>query len=315
MKRTVTIALQSTLFVLLLAALLFLFRDARDSRRPAYDAHAPATVKAARLARWIPGDADLVVTVDVPTLIAHPLLRARLEALTTSNEGVAPELLSLLLGHDGNVGMLALTGIVGAKGTVPALAVIAQGDFEKARLLPAVRSALSVGRMGLSARPLSAHTLYVESDARDPFGFVLLDDEHLAVGAAQALTRLFADARETPPAATPPPDAVLAGRLTITPRLAELAPPGLTLPSEIGISSPDGETISASLVVSDPAQALSLRLFLEGMRSLLQLQQSENAAVMSFLQNIAIESEGSRVIIRGAILPMLDLAGMLKKEA
>jgi hypothetical protein len=300
----------ATLLVLaaVLVGLVVLLRGASDTfRKPRYDASAPTSAKLAKLAPWLPPGAEFFVAADVPRLLADPALHERLGVLVGGTTGVAAELASALLAHQEVVGLLAVAGNAGVAGSLPQIVLLAQGGFDEASLLAAVRTAMAAGRAGLVATDLGWTTLFAESDTRDPFGFLILDPEHLAVGDAATLAAFYAQ-RPTAaqPAASAMADRPIVGMLSIGPRLVPLIPPAVSLPQHIELAG-DAEEVILGLRCRDEAQAKDLRMFLEGARSLLLLQQEMNLPLVAILKALAIGGEGDRVIVTGPTLPLLDL--------
>jgi len=305
--------LRQTFDIVLLVAFLFMvgliLRDASDTfRKPAYDAAAPTAEKFAKLARWIPANADFDVTVDVPRALALPWLRDRLSSAIAGGGGIAADLVGSLLEHQGTVGLLTIAGTVGEKGAAPKLVILAQGAFDGEALQSAVRTAMAAGRAGLVATSLGWTTLFTESDAHEPFGYLLLDPHHLAVGTQDALTAFYA----APPAAPATrsdlqANAVIFGRATIVPRLAALVPPAIEAPARIEIAGSEDGRISALLQTRGEKQAQDLQMFLEGMRSLLLLEQEQYLALVSLLRGIAIDRSADRVLLSSPLAPLLDL--------
>ena len=272
-----------------------------------YDASQPTAQKFAQIVRWAPPAAEFDVAVDVQRLLAAPELSARLAGIVKGQSGLAAEFVAALLEKQQVVGMLMLTGTLGAPGSEPLVAVVAQGGFDEKTFIPAIRQILAGGQAGLVAEAVAGRTLYVESDAREPFGFMILDGEHIAVGTRAALAALFAGGPQAAGPAPAIPDAVLFGHLTVGPRVAALLPPGLPQVPRIEFASADGTSLVATIPGGTIPQAQDLRMFLEGSRSLLMLQEEGNAALERILKGVAIDNRDGAVTIRCDILPLLDL--------
>ena len=292
----------------LLAGLGVLLRFAGKGliARP-YDATKPTAQKFAEIARWAPPAAEFDVAVDVQRLFASPELSARLAEIVKGQSGLAAEFVAALLEKQQTIGMLMLTGTLGAPGSEPLVAVVAQGGFDEKSFIPAIRAILAGGQAGLVSEEIAGRTLYVESDAREPFGFMILDSRHIAVGTRAALTALFAGEPQAAGPAPVIPDAVLFGHLAVGPRVAALLPPGLPQVPRIEFASADGKSLVATIPGGGIEQAQDLRMFLEGSRSLLMLQEEGNAALETILRDVTIDNRGGAVTISCNILPLFDL--------
>ena len=292
----------------LIAAVTVLLRFAGKGflQRP-YDASQPTAQKFAKIARWIPPNAEFDVSVDVQKALADAALRDRLASLVKGQDGVASDFVSALLERQSVVGMLMLVGTLGDTGAEPAVAVVAQGGFDEKSFIPAIRAALAAGRSGIAAEELGGRKLYAESDARDPFGFVVLDREHIAVGSRASLVALFAGPPSVAPKTLDVVDAVVFGRFTFGPRLIGLLPQGFAPVTKIEFASTDGKSVSAKIDGGSVEKAQDVRMFLEGIRALLLLQEEGNPALEGILKGVAIDNSEGSVTIACEILPLLDL--------
>ena len=136
---------------------------------------------------------------------------------------------------------------------------------------------------------------------------MVLDREHLAVGTQAALKSFY---QEKPVASEQAPRytrAVLFGHLKVGPRLAALVPPAIEAPAGIDLVGSEDGRLAAVLVCRDPQKAQDLQMFLEGVRSLLLLEQEQHLALTSLLKGISIAQESSQVTVASALFPLLDL--------
>ena len=291
-----------------LAAVLALLRFAgvRIAHKP-YDAAMPTSEKFALMSRWIPAGAEFEIAVDVQKALADPALKERLGALVGGKEGVAAELVGALLEKQSAVGMLMLTGALGEAGQAPSVAVVAQGGFDDEGFIPAVRAALASGKSGISSEKVGDRTIFVEADSRDPFGFTMLDGRHIAVGTREALTSLFSAPPASAPRTPARADAVIFGRLLFGPRITSLLPQGLAPVSSIEFASADGKTLAATIASESPEKARDTAMFLEGVRTLLLIQEEGNAALESILKGMSIETRDGGVNVVCDIIPLVDL--------
>ncbi len=309
MKKNARRMIHAAVIIAVLVALGFLLRDTTDLfRAPHYDAAAPTSVKFVKMLRWIPAGSEFDITVDVQRALGNPMLKERLMELIHGNTGVAAELVSALVSHENSVGMLALAGTLGNKDEEPRVVVLAQGKFDEGVILPAIRSAMVQGRAGLASQDLGWATLFTESDVRDPFGFIILDKHHLAVGTRDSLLAFYG---EKPPSAPESigrlSDAAVFGHAVIGPRLKGLVPPSVQIPQSVDFSSPDGETLFATLHLSSQDEARSTQMFLEGVRSLIILQQEANLPLVDILKGVTISGLGNDVTISSGLMPLIDL--------
>jgi hypothetical protein len=299
--------------VLGIVAITFLALTLKDTRdmfeRPGYDAGAPTGVKFARLARWISAGSEFDVTVDVHRALAHSDLRNRLIGIVGNHSGVAAELVAALLENQDAIGLLTVFGTLGEGDIGPRFVVVAQGDFDKEVILPAIRSAMSEGRAGLSAMNTEWSTIYYESDAREPFGFMILDGSHMAVGEKQALQDFFLAEPVPPEATTPIPDDVIFGHLEIGPRIKSVLPQAIPFPKTISFSSREGVMLTAIAPFGDATSAMGARMFIEGIRSLIMIQHENNLPLTNILDGITITTAGSDMLITTKLAPLLELWG------
>lgn len=303
---------QRILFVLLgVVAVVFLALTLKDTRdlleRPGYDATAPTEAKFARLNRWIPPKTEFYVTVDVPRALANPDLRNRLIQMVGTRAGVVADLVSALLQNENSIGLLTMAGTLGDVKEPPEVVVVAQGEFDKETMLPAIRAAMSEGKSGLTSRDIEWSTIYYESDARRPFGFIILDGFHMAVGERAALEAFFLEKPEPPEGAGPVSKEVVFGHMDIGPRIKSVVPRMLAVPESVDFASEDGVVLTAHMPCADRLKAMSLRMFLEGVRSLIMLQHENNAPLVKILEGVTIASEGEEVMLTTKLAPLLDL--------
>ncbi len=296
--------------IVAIAFLALMLKDTRDTfERPGYDAGAPTGIKFARLARWIPAGSEFDVTVDVHRALAHPDLRNRLIGIVGSHSGVAAELVSTLLKNQDVIGLLTVFGTLGEGKRGPRFVVVAQGDFDRKVILPAIRSAMSEGKAGLSAMNTEWSTIYYESNAREPFGFTILDGSHMAVGEKQALEDFVLTEPAPPEATASISDDVIFGHLKIGPRIKSVLPDAIPFPEDISFTSADGVMLTATAPFADELSAMSTRMFIEGIRSLIMIQHENNLPLTNILEGITITTAGSNVHITTKLAPLLELWG------
>lgn len=278
-----------------------------------YDATSATGSKFEKLSKWISRDSDFTMVADVPRMLANEPVRERLALVENSGEeGVAKDLIGALLSRREIIGMLAVVGKFGQNKEEPKVVAIAQGDFKEETLIPSIRAILSAGRSGLAAENVGKYTVYMESDTRDPFGFVLLDSWHMAVGSKDSLDWLIGQNPPFEKMLAPFPGGVapaIFGRLIMGPRIVGVLPQGMPTIESLGFESADGENLLASIPCADADQAKGLRMFLEGIRSLMLLQEEGNAALVSILKGLAIGDNGPEVTISGSVSAIMDLWG------
>lgn len=308
MKKKILMTVKIVVIAALLVALAILIRDASDCFRAAkYDVATPTAAKYAKLAKWIPSKANLFAAVDVKKLLDDTVLKQRVLDLLQSQKGVAAELGSALVGKQNLVGMIAIVGDLSQTGKFPSIAFVAQGAFNEKALIPAIRTILSTGKAGLVSEEIEGHKLYMESDSRNPLGFMVLDNEHIAAGTRDALVELFGQKMEAAPQMGQAADSLFFGHVTVVPRMKEYLPMGLDRLDNIDFRSPDGQTLVAAIHCKDAAEISSYQMFLEGVRSLLLIQQEGNAALTNILKGISISTGPGEVTVSTYIMPLLDL--------
>jgi hypothetical protein len=293
------------------AAVAILALFLRDARQRAlifeYRADAPTAVKFSRLAQWIPEGTEFDVTIDIPRALTNPATRERLMNIAHKNSGVANELISALLNNEKSIGLITLSGRLGDKDLPPQVFALAQGDFNKDVILPAIRSAMANDKAGISAQNLEWSTLYYESDKREPFGFMLLDSWHMAVGEKKSLEAFFLTKPRAAEGIRRMSDDVIFGHIEIGNRVKSLLPNTLALPDSLDFSSTDGAMLTARMLCENQVKAMDARMFLEGVRSLMLLQHENNATLVSILEGITTTSDTSAVLISTKLAPLLDL--------
>ncbi len=297
MKRAALIVLKLILLAAILIAIALVVRDARDTMPPdRYVADASAAFKFKEAARFLPADADLWIAIDLAALSQHVSLRDHLIALAGDQGGMVGDLSALLLQPAGSMGMAVVVGRMGEEGSPPAFALILQGRFDEASLLPTVRGMLASQADGMEERPCGERALFVERDTEAPFGFMLLDATHLIVGEARTIEAFFGAGGK--PAASASldgvqPQGIIFGALTLGPRLRALLPSIFADIPSVTFASIDLKQLVATLPCTNADEAARLTLFLEGMRSLILLQQQGNQALAAVLDHCAISSEAN----------------------
>lgn len=309
-KRQLRLWIMIAAIAVVLVAIALLIRWAGDQLfTPTYDASQSTASKFAKISRWIPPSAELDIAIDVQKALQDPWLRDRLTAIAGERQGMAAELVAALLEKQSIVGMLLLVGTTGEIGSSegPSGAVIVQGGFNEAAFIPAVRAILASGKAGLSAETVGGRTLYAESDVRAPFGFIVLDGQHIAVGDRDSLVALFREGPTKRAPVTIPENVVLFGHMSFGPRIHALLPPGLSSLSGIEFASTDGKKIVARIAAGNPTQVNGMRMFLEGIRSLLLLQEEGNPALAGILKGLTVDEIGGQLALTCDVEPLLEL--------
>lgn len=270
-----------------------------------YNASLPTTDKFAKLSKWMPKTAEFYMVVDTNRILENEAIKDSLVRVLSGTPGVAAELAGMLISKQSVVGMLALVGQVGERGEVPQLAIIAQGAFDEEVMIPAIRTILSTGHAGLVAEDLDGRKLYSEGDVRDPFGFVILDKNHIAVGDKSALTQFYSKNFKAMPSMFGSQSSAIFGHVTFGSRFKSIIPSNIQL-SGMDFESPDGSSIVARIPCADPAEAQNMKMFFEGVRSLMLLQEDKNPFFAKILNDISIESSASDVTIKGKVENIID---------
>ncbi|MFH0800064.1 MAG: hypothetical protein V2A66_07795 [Pseudomonadota bacterium] len=309
MKKKIVMAAKIAAIAAIAVGLAFLIRDASDHfLAPSYDAGAPTAAKFAKIAKWMPPKSEFEVVADVTRMFSDPAISDRLSKAVGGKGGAVAFFVEALMEKRSLVGMLMFVGSLGEAGTPPAVAVVAQGSFDEKVMIPAIRAALSSDRPGFISEKLGDRTLYAESDERDPFGFVILDREHVAVGMKSSLVALFGEgpAAAPAPAAFGPADSVIFGRLVFGPRLRAIVPQGFVPAQGVDFQSADGRNIVAR-IPSEEKEAHDLAVFLDGVRSLLILQNEENPVLEGILKGISIRADKQEVAVSCDVAAVLNL--------
>jgi len=264
-----------------------------------YNASASGGIKFKKMARWISPTAEFYVAVDTWRMLKDPVSSSYLMKFTGGRDGVAADFIRALLTRKESVGMLMLVGAFSEKKSKPLFAVVAGGFFDEQNIIPTVSSILREGNSRvISESVLRNMTIFYEEDGTDdPFGFMFLDGEHLAVGSRKSLLTLFSGVPSDVVTPGKLPDFVLWGQLKMEPRLMTFLPENFEKLSDITLYSADGKIVTLSMICSDQKGTLDARMFFEGIRSLVMLQNEENKALLNFLEQIRIYSEGTNVYL------------------
>jgi len=310
-KRTKIFAIHAAVLLVIVVAALFFMRDARDILRGrTYDTNAPTCEKLKMLAPWLPADRDFYLAMDVPRALGSGPLSEKISAIVSGREGVAALLIRSLIENQNALGMLAVAGKLGDLGEKSDVVILAQGNFDEKTIIPSIRAAMIGGRAGLAAQELGWTTLYFEGDSRDPFGFMLLDKRHMAVGRRDSLAGFYETRPEKSDAAgVAASDDVFSGYMSIGERVKGSAPKEIYLPDGAFIKSPDGGQLTITIPCNDPAKAQGVVMFLEGLRSLVAIQerQAGETGLASIVKGISVSIEGGDVILNGEMLPLISL--------
>ena len=310
MKKRTNLILHIAALVIVITGIMFLIRDSSHVlRTPGYNSGAPTQTKLAKIARWLPKGMDFFVAVDVPKALSNPLFRKRIEGIVQRREDVAAELIRALMHDDDAVGMIVIAGKLGEAGSKSDVVVIAQGRFDEKALLPAIRSAMAVGQSGLAAQNLKWSTIYAESDSQEPFGFMLLDQEHMAVGKCASLISFYEERPAPGEWDLERASDVLYGFINIGTRLARTAPAFMYIPEAVYLVSSDGMDLAAVIPCGGSAKAYSVMMFLKGLRSLITIQEGPkgSAGLAGILRDVEMETREGDVVIRTKLMPIVDL--------
>jgi len=310
MKKRTSFLIHIGALVVILVGILFLISDSSHIfKAPGYDATAPTDTKMAQLARWIPAGADFFVAADVPKALANQELAASLTRVAEGRSGVVAYLISALMEEPGSIGLLCVLGRLGEMRSRSEIALLAQGGFDEETLLPAVRSAMSAGHSGVAAQNLEWTTIYTESDSRDPFGFMFLDGTHLAAGDRASLLAMYEKKPEPTKVQMVAKDQTIVGYIAIGERLRRSAPEEMYLPDAAYITSPDGTLVTVRIPCDDDEKAQSVMMLLEGIRSLMTIQQEPkgDGGLGAVLGGMTMKATDGDVVIEAKLASLIDL--------
>ncbi|MBN1282355.1 MAG: hypothetical protein JXA24_01105 [Proteobacteria bacterium] len=309
-KKTKIIAAHAAVLAALLAVALFWMRDASHIlHRKAYDPEGPTETKLDSLSKWVPGDADFFVALDVPRAMANQPLGEAVESAISGKSGVGVDLLSSLMADQSALGLIAVTGRLGGLGEGSDAVMIAQGNFDEETIVPAIRSAMIAGRSGISAQDLGWSTVYAESDSRDPFAFMVLDKNHIAAGRRDSLVAFYESGPQKGKRAGRLSDDVLTGYFMIGEGMRGSAPKEIFLPEAAYLSSPDGIDLAITIPCEDTAKAQGVLMFLQGLRSLVSIQEATagHGGLAAVARAFEISAADGDVIIKGKLIPLIVL--------
>lgn len=305
MRKKGGMTIRIVLLVALLAAIGLFAKDASHQfYLTGYDVAAPIEIKFAKVTKWISPSADLYAVVDVWRVGESPVLSYRLAELVSGRKDLIGDVVRSILTGQNSIGMLMLIGAFGGGVSPPPFAIVAQGLFDEKTLVPTVRSILEKENSRVTTKALGGRTIFTEEDfTEDPFGFIILDREHIAAGSRSALISLF---ESTPLGITMAGvenmnNFIFFGKLRIDSKIRSMLPPDLGNLSDVVFSSLDGDEVRAVMACEDQKAAVNARMFLEGIRSLVMLQNEGNEALTDMLHDIEIHSEASNLYISADI--------------
>lgn len=293
--------------IFILAAVVFGWVYLKDKLNifSSYDAKSPTAEKFAMIDKWIKPSSDFWAVADIPQMLKDEQVGAPLRAYLTERHGLAGDLVESVLNGQSGVGMVALVSdFVGANAKTSAVLVM-QGNFDKKVLAVSVKELLKKEGEEVAEEELAGRKVYFEK-SEDPFGFMFLDENHMAIGSKSSFVTFFGEAPFKVEEVGSEELPVIFGKIGISDRVKPLLPHELAEIKEISFASTDAKTITADINCSSEEKASSVRMFIEGMRSLMMLK-NEGLPLAASLQKIKVTSNGTEVYISSGVTDVFGL--------
>jgi len=301
-------AAKATLLIFILAGLAFWMKDAGDSFLPAFQTSEVVEVSRFEKVRgWIPWDSEFFFAMDVDQALANEKFKEKLAAFAKKNDGVFSDLLSAMLSENGLIRMLVVLGKFEADAKRPELVVIAQGEFADNDFIAALKRTLDDAGTKIEKLQVAGRTLLSDLGDRS-FALTELDEEHIIVGESGALSSYLerADKKAAIEGVTFS-DAPLFGRLIIGERFQKIIPDDFVGIDRIEFSSKDGKALYAEIPCKDSTEALKLKVFLMGAKSVLRIRAEGNESLRRLVEDTSVGGGGSTVLLSIKTSTLLDL--------
>ncbi len=289
-----------TLMVLCVA--LIVKDSTHQLMREQYDVAESTHVKIAKISRWISSNSDFEILLDVWRLMQKPEVASRVMAVLDEEEGGVYDLLKAFLMRNSSIGMLMFQGGFDGSGEAiqPKFIAVAQGSYDKGEMIEAIVSTFrDTNIKPIDVEGMNGNRVYCD-DLDMQFCFSFLDDEHLAVGYRVSFDEFVAGLPSNIRLPKEISDSIIAGQVTKAPKFA-----GQGKVEELYFWSDDGQNLFAVLPYKSVAEALDVRVFLEGMRSLLIMQNEGREGILKILKGIKIYDENKNVFIELNILNLI----------
>jgi hypothetical protein len=292
--------------LLLTLMILFVAVIVKDSThqflREEYDVAESTSVKVAKISRWISTNSDFEILFDVWRLMQNPMIASRVMKVLEEEDGGVYDLLKAFLMRNSSIGMLMFQGRFDSAGEAlqPRFVAVAQGSYNKEEMVEVITSTFGDSDVSpIDVEGLNGNSVYCD-DLDMQFCFSFLDDEHLAIGYRTSFEELLAG---LPSKIRLPEDvrsSMIAGQVTKAPKLA-----GQKKIKELYFWSNDGQKLFAVLPYKSVSDALDARILLEGMRSLLMMQNEGRESIIKILQGIKIYDDEEDVFLELNILNLI----------
>ena len=308
MKLRIASMAKATLMILIFTGLAFWMKDASHSFIPAVGAPQVTEVtKFSKAMKWIPNETEFFLALDVDRALANEKLKKCLEEFAANNNGAVGDLVRSMLGKNGLLEMIVVLGDLGEGFDHPEVLAIAQGDFANNNFVADLKKVLNEAGSEIEELQVAGRTVISETSA-ESFGIAELDDEHIMVGERGLLSSYLERANGKPSLGEREfSKAPLFGRLIVGKRFAKLAPEDLSMVKEIEFVSPDGGTIYADMPCKDSTEALKLKVFLVGARSVLLIRAEGNESLKRIIEGVTIGGSGSNVLLSINLSTLLDM--------
>lgn len=270
-----------------------------------YDATVSTKDKFSSMQKWISPDADVWFAADIWQLLKTPSLGASLGTYLMERHGLASDLVESALMGDGGVGMLGVMANLQNADAKPVAAIVVQGNFDGGKLAASVKGMIGNEGGEVVEEKIGDKVVYFEK-SEDPFGFMFLDSNHMAIGSKSSLQEFFSAPAGKAIDLGEKPLPLAFGRVTISDRIRPLLPPELSEVSGITLASDDGSAVTASVNCKSADSASSIRMFLEGMRSLMMMH-NKGLPLESMLERIKVSSDGQDVYVTALLADLFGI--------
>lgn len=255
-----------------------------------YNISETTSEKFAKASKWLPQNSDFFLAIDTKRALAIPGFKEGLTRIIGKDEDLLNDFISMLITKEDAIGMIILTGNFSKDDTEPLIALIAQGNFDEKVMIPAIRAILAAGKSGLVSEPFGGRTLYFESDSRNPFAFVVLNKNHIAIGTRSSITKYFSDESKAITEFKPDPASYVFGTLLISEKMRTNIPKIFAGIEYVNIKNTADNQIAATIPISTPEGSNDLRMFLEGIKSIFLLNEDTGEALKGVLNEITIKA-------------------------
>lgn len=300
--------LKIIILVGVLAVAAFLIHDSTHTQRAgAYDVSWTTAQKYSLLKEWLPEGVDFTAAADITRLSSIPKLDDFLEKHIFKGNEAGIRMISPLLASN-KIGMIAVSLNLSSSSAAPFFVVVVQGDFSKLDLVDFIKEELTKEKASLVSKKFRGIKIYWQKGSKEPFAFAMPNKNHLLVGTHNSLEHVIKSPKSKVPLQSI--DSPLFGMLRFSGRIRKVLPAQIAHPELARFAADDHGLLRTYVECPDVSEANNLKLFLAGMKALYMLQGEENEGLLSALEKISIDVEGSGVHIN---IPLNQLPEIFPK--